>query len=101
MNTFKSQITANTVETVKAQVLIVRKDDASKIATFNNKVYASKYFPTKESAVEFIQNFDERLQKRYEGRLISARQLKGIVDFDGDFSKIFTEKQKNEVYYLG
>lgn len=101
MNRNNLSIYQETILVINAVKGIVRKDDASKIATFNNKVYASKYFPTKESAVEFIQNFEEKLQKRYEGRLISARQLKGIVDFDGDFSKIFTEKQKNEVYYLG
>ncbi|GAB6977128.1 hypothetical protein [Prevotella falsenii] len=64
------------------------------------KFYA-KHFATKQDALDFIQNFNGKLIKKYKVRLLTDKQF-GLSKINiGEVPEFpFTEKQKKEVYYL-
>lgn len=63
--------------------------------------YYAKHFNTKEEALEFIQNFNGRLEQKYQVRLLTDKQF-GMTNITvgklPDFP--FTEQQAKEVYYI-
>ena len=58
-----------------------------------------KWFASKEKAVEFLQNFDKKLSKRYACRLFTDKQF-GDRKQENNYEVKFTQKQMNEVYYI-
>jgi hypothetical protein len=58
-----------------------------------------KWFASKEKAVEFLQNFDKKLSKRYECRLFTDKQF-GDRNEKDNYKVAFTKKQMDEVYYI-
>ena len=58
-----------------------------------------KWFTSKEKAVEFLQNFDKKLSKRYECRLFTDKQF-GDRNEKDNHKVAFTKKQMSEVYYI-
>lgn len=63
--------------------------------------YYAKHFNTKEDALEFIQNFNGKLENKYKVRLLTDKQFgmtKTTVSELPEF--LFTDKQLKEVYYI-
>ena len=63
--------------------------------------YYAKHFNTKEEALEFIQNFNGRLEQKYQVRLLTDKQF-GMTNITvGELPDCpFTEQQAKEVYYI-
>ena len=59
-----------------------------------------KHFASKESAIEFINNFNKKLSKRYMVRLFTDKQF-GMTKPENDYAIPYTKKQLEEVYYIG
>lgn len=59
-----------------------------------------KHFPSKEHALEFINNFDRKLSKRYMVRLFTDKQF-GMAKQENNYAIPYTKKQLEEVYYVG
>ena len=83
---------------------VTKKDIA---AIKGNAFYVGKYntnyrqhFPSKEKALEFISNFDKKLSKRYSVRLFTDKQF-GMAKPENGYAIPYTQKQLNEVYYVG
>ena len=58
-----------------------------------------KWFGSKAKALEFLQNFDKQLSKRYACRLFTDKQF-GDRKQENNYEVKFTQKQMNEVYYI-
>ena len=59
-----------------------------------------KPFASKERALEFINNFDKKLSKRYMVRLFTDKQF-GMAKQENGYAIPYTKKQLAEVYYIG
>lgn len=59
-----------------------------------------RWFVSKEAALEFIGTFDKKLNKRYMVRLCTDKQFSLATQADG-YAIPYTQKQKEEVYYVG
>lgn len=82
---------------------IVTKSDRKKMGDILcvgkiNKFY--KHFPSKEKAIDWIKDFNKKLDKQYTVKLFTDAQFAMSQKVDGCFSIPFTEKQLKEVYYL-
>ena len=64
-----------------------------------NKNYR-KHFASKERALEFINNFNKKLSKRYMVRLFTDKQF-GMAKQENGYAIPYTKKQLAEVYYIG
>ena len=69
------------------------------VVTFPKEKTYRKHFPSKEKAVEYLQNFDKKLDKKYSARLFSDAQFANASEKDG-FAIKFTKKQLNEVFVI-
>jgi hypothetical protein len=69
------------------------------VVTFPNEKTYRKHFPSKEKAVEYLQNFDKKLDKKYSARLFTDAQFANASEKDG-FAIKFTKKQMNEVFVI-
>jgi hypothetical protein len=58
-----------------------------------------KPFASKEAAVEFIQTFGKKLDKRYMCLLSTDKQFAMATESNG-YAIPYTEKQKQEAYYI-
>lgn len=56
-----------------------------------------KHFPDRESALNWLKTFSEKLDRRYECRLFTDAQFAKAVNLQIPFTK----KQASEVYYIG
>lgn len=94
---------------IRATKGIVTKSDQIKIDSIckfypykrSRAIY--KRFETKEKAMQWLKTFDNSLEKRYECRIFSDVQMsKGEVveSGNGELKIPFTEKQKNEIFYI-
>ena len=84
----------------------VTKKDIIAIEGFNNG-YIGRYnkshrrhFASKERALEFINNFNKKLSKRYMVRLFTDKQF-GMAKQETGYAIPYTKKQLAEVYYIG
>ena len=59
-----------------------------------------KHFASKERALEFINNFNKKLSKRYMVRLFTDKQF-GMAKQETGYAIPYTKKQLAEVYYIG
>lgn len=59
-----------------------------------------KHFASKERALEFINNFNKKLSKRYMVRLFTDKQF-GMAKQENGYAIPYTKKQLEEVYYIG
>lgn len=59
-----------------------------------------KYFSSKEKAIEFLQNFNKKLSKKYECRMFTDKQF-GMRCRENDYKVPFTKKQQNTFYVIG
>lgn len=59
-----------------------------------------KHFVTKDDAIKFIRTFDKKLDKKYMVRLFTDKQFGMAKEGDG-YAIPYTQKQLNEVYYIG
>jgi hypothetical protein len=59
-----------------------------------------KHFANKERALEFINNFNKKLSKRYMVRLFTDKQF-GMAKQENGYAIPYTKKQLEEVYYIG
>jgi len=59
-----------------------------------------KHFVSKERALEFINNFNKKLSKRYMVRLFTDKQF-GMAKQENGYAIPYTKKQLAEVYYIG
>lgn len=68
----------------------------------NGKYY--KHFDSRESAVNFLKNFNRPLQKKYTCKLLTDKQFGMIkitfVNGKSIWEVPFTTKQNNEIYYI-
>ncbi|ATV26375.1 hypothetical protein CTM62_06345 [Prevotella intermedia] len=63
--------------------------------------YYAKHFNTKEDALEFIQNFNGKLENKYKVRLLTDKQFGMTKITVGELPEFsFTDKQLKEVYYI-
>lgn len=63
--------------------------------------YYAKHFNTKEDALEFIQNFNGKLENKYKVRLLTDKQFGMTKTTVGELPEfLFTDKQLREVYYI-
>ena len=63
--------------------------------------YFAKHFATKEHALEFIQNFNGKLENKYQVRLLTDKQFGMTKITVGELPEFpFTDKQLKEVYYI-
>ncbi len=63
--------------------------------------YYAKHFNTKEDALEFIQNFNGKLENKYKVRLLTDKQFGMTKTTVGELPEfLFTDKQLKEVYYI-
>ena len=63
--------------------------------------YYAKHFNTKEDALEFIQNFNGKLENKYQVRLLTDKQFGMTKITVGELPEFpFTDKQLKEVYYI-
>lgn len=69
------------------------------IVTFPKEKTYRKHFPSKEKAVEYIQNFDKKLDKKYSACLFTDAQLSNASAEDG-YAIRYTKKQMEETYIL-
>lgn len=60
-----------------------------------------KHFPNKEKAINWLQTFDKRLNKKYNCRLFTDAQFSKSRCENGQIIVPFTTKQRNEVYVIG
>lgn len=60
-----------------------------------------KHFRDRQSALQWLNNFDGKLDKIYECRLFTDAQFSKSRYEDGQAVIPFTTKQRNEVYYIG
>ena len=79
------------------------KQDVKKIEGYASlhKKYMLRFFASKERAISFIENFNEKLGKRYKVRLFTDAQFKRSEFKDGEMIIPFTKKQNDEFYYIG
>lgn len=68
------------------------------IADRHTKCYY-KHFASKEKAVDFLQNFNKTLSKKYECRLFTDKQF-GMRRQENGYKVPFTEKQRKNVYVI-
>lgn len=59
-----------------------------------------KYFPNKEAALDYVKNFDKKLDKKYMVRLFTDKQF-SMAKQENGYAIPYTKKQLNEVYYIG
>ena len=73
----------------------------SYLAKGKDMPYYAKHFNTKDEALEFIQNFNGRLEQKYQVRLLTDKQF-GMTNITvGELPDFpFTEQQAKEVYYI-
>lgn len=63
--------------------------------------YYAKHFATKEEALEFIQNFNGKLENKYQVRLLTDKQFGMTKITVGELPEFqFTEQQAKEIYYI-
>lgn len=63
--------------------------------------YFAKHFNTKEEALEFIQNFNGKLENKYQVRLLTDKQFGMTKITVGELPSFpFTKQQANEIYYI-
>lgn len=68
------------------------------IGRYNTNYF--KHFASKERALEFINNFNKKLSKRYMVRLFTDKQF-GMAKQENGYAIPYTKKQMEEVYYVG
>ena len=59
-----------------------------------------RHFASKEKALEFVNKFDKKLDKRYQVRLFTDKQF-GMAKQENGYAIPYTKKQLAEVYYIG
>lgn len=63
--------------------------------------YYAKHFATKKEALEFIQNFNGKLENKYQVRLLTDKQFGMTKITVGELPEFqFTEQQAKEIYYI-
>ena len=71
-------------------------------AMFSYKTWHEQFFPSKQKALEFINNFSKELDKKYRVRLLTDRQFAAAKSNGSEMPVFpFTNKQQAEVYYIG
>lgn len=73
----------------------------SYIAKGKEMPYYAKHFATKQDAVNFLQNFNGGLEKKYNVRILTDKQFGMTQITIGTLPEFpFTEKQSKEIYYI-
>lgn len=100
------QLTRSTGQSSPVTGKFITKKDIATIQGYSDR-YIGRYntnyrrhFPSKERAMEFINNFNKKLSKRYMVRLFTDKQF-GIAKAENGYAIPYTKKQLDEVYYVG
>ena len=70
------------------------------ITALRRQKYYRRHFASKQQALEFINTFSSKLNKRYMVRLFTDKQFGMAKQKDG-YAIPYTKKQLAEVYYVG
>lgn len=71
-------------------------------AMFSYKTWHEQFFTSKQKALEFINNFSKKLDKKYRVRLLTDKQFAAAKSNGNEMPAFpFTNKQMNEVYHIG
>lgn len=90
---------------VRATTGIVTKKDEKKISNrcvINHSKKPAIYlnFKDKDTAIKYLENFDNKLSKRYECRVFTDMQMSKSEVISNGIVIPFTSKQLKEVYYI-
>lgn len=90
---------------VRATKGIVTKKDEKKISNrcvINHSKKPAIYlnFKDKDTAIKYLENFDNKLSKRYECRVFTDMQMSKSEVISNGIVIPFTSKQLKEVYYI-
>lgn len=76
-----------------------RKQFGEVLCNYTGAKTYRKHFPNKEAALDYVKNFDKKLDKKYMVRLFTDKQFSMAKQENG--YAIHTQKQLDEVYYVG
>lgn len=98
----KSKYQIYWVELTPEQGIVTKKDRKKfgDILCIGRITKLYKHFSSKQNALNWINTFNKRLDKKYSARLFTDAQFAKSTKVDGCFSIPFTKKQLSELYYL-
>lgn len=77
-----------------------RKQFGEVLCNYTGAKTYRKHFPNKEAALDYVKNFDKKLDKKYMVRLFTDKQF-SMAKQENGYAIPYTQKQLDEVYYVG